>query len=84
LTIKLRSGIINIEREVNKMRYRVTFSMCHCEITEVELDEEDIEGKSEGEIEALVEGLARRQIRQECTEYDAEDMIEMEEMEDWE
>ncbi len=66
------------------MKYRVVFSMCHCETTEVELDEEDIEGKSEGEIEALVESLARRQIRQEVTEWEAEDMIEMEEMEDWE
>lgn len=64
------------------MKYKVTFSMCHCETTEVELDEEDVEGKSEGEIEALIESLARRQIRQEVTEWEAEDMIEMEEVED--
>ena len=64
------------------MKYRVMFSMCHCETTEVELEEEDIEGKSEGEIEALVESLARRQIRQEVTEWEAEDMLEIEEMED--
>ena len=64
------------------MKYEVCFSMCHCETTKVELDEEDIEGKSEGEIEALVESLARRQIRQEVTEWEAEDMIEMRKMED--
>lgn len=66
------------------MKYEVTFAMCHCETTEVELDEEDIERKSEGEIEALVESLAWRQIRQECTEYDADEIIETRKMEDWE
>ena len=40
--------------------------------------------KSEREIEVLVESLGREQIRQEVTEWEAEDMIEMEEMEDWE
>lgn len=64
------------------MKYKVTFTMCHCETTEVELDEEDIEGKSEGEIEALVESLARRQMRQEVTEWEAEDMLEMEKVEE--
>lgn len=59
------------------MKYEVCFSMCHCETVEIELDAEDIEGKEEGEIEALVESLAWRQIRYECTEYEAEDIIEM-------
>lgn len=59
------------------MEYEVVFSMCHCESTTVRLEEEDIEGKYEGEIEALVESLARRQIRQECPSYDVDDIIEM-------
>lgn len=59
------------------MKYEVNFAMCHCEITEVELDEEDIQGKTEDEIEALVEEIAWQQIRQECTEYDAEEVIEI-------
>ena len=59
------------------MKYEVCFAMCHCEYTEVELDEEDIKEKSEGEIESLVESLAWRQIRQDCTEYDAEEIIEI-------
>lgn len=65
-----------------KKRYEVCFSMCHCEYTNVELDEEDIKGKTEGEIEALVESLAWRQIRQECTSYDAEEIVEIEELDD--
>lgn len=56
--------------------------MCHCESTIVELDEEDIEGKTEGEIEALVESLAWRQIGQECTSYDAEEIVDMTEIEE--
>ena len=63
------------------MKYEVCFSMCHYEYTEVELDEEDIEGKSKEEIEVLVKRLAWKQIRQECTEYDAEEIIEMRRME---
>lgn len=62
-------------------KYEVNFAMCHCETTVVELEEEDIEGKTEGEIEALVEEIAWRQIRQECTEYDAEEVIEIAEAE---
>ena len=38
----LKNGIKNKEREEDKMKYRVIFSMCHCESTEVELDEEDL------------------------------------------
>ena len=59
--------------------FTVTFSMCHCEQTEVELLQEDLEGKTEEEIETLVENLAWKQIREECTEYDPEDLIEIEE-----
>ena len=59
------------------MDYEVTFSMCHCETVKIELDAEDVEGKSEGEIEALVESLAWKEIRRSCTEYDAEDIIEI-------
>lgn len=64
------------------MEYEVCFSMCHCETTVVTLEEEDIEGKTEGEIEILIEELAREQIRQEVTEWDAEDMIEIRKVED--
>lgn len=60
-----------------KKRYEVFFQMCHYEYTEVELDEEDIEGKTEGEIEALVENMAWRQIRRECTGYEPEKIIEI-------
>lgn len=59
------------------MKYEVNFAMCHCEITEVELDEEDIQGKTEDEIEALVEEIAWQQIRQECTEYEPDEIIEI-------
>jgi hypothetical protein len=64
------------------IKYEVCFAMCHCEYTNVELDEEDIEGKTEGEIEALVESLAWRQIKQECTEYDPDEIIEINKVED--
>ena len=64
------------------MKYEVCFAMSHCEITEIELDEEDIEGKSEGEIEALVESLAWEQIRQECTSYEADEIIETRKIEE--
>lgn len=63
------------------MEYEVCFSMCHCESTVVSLEEEDIEGKTKEEIEALVEILARRQIRQEVTEWEADDLIEMRKVE---
>ena len=59
--------------------FTVTFSMCHCEQTEVELSQEDLEGKTEEEIETLVENLAWKQIRKECTDYDPDDLIEIEE-----
>ena len=64
------------------MKYEVIFSMCHCETTEVELDEEDVEGKSEGEIEALVESLAWSQIRREHRDYEPDEIIEMERIDD--
>lgn len=64
------------------MKYEVCFAMCHSETVEIELEAEDVEGKEEGEIEALVESLAWKQIRRECTEYDAEDIIEMNLIED--
>jgi len=63
------------------MEYEVCFSMCHCETTVVSLEEEDIEGKTKEEIEALIEILARRQIRQEVTEWEADDLIEMRKVE---
>lgn len=59
--------------------FTVTFSMCHCEQTEVELSQEDLEDKTEEEIETLVENLAWKQIRKECTDYDPDDLIEIEE-----
>lgn len=63
-------------------KYEVCFAMCHSEYTNVELDEEDIKGKTEDEIEALIESLAWRQIRQECTEYEAEEIIEIRRVKD--
>ena len=65
-----------------KKRYEVCFSMCHCESTNVELDEEDIEGKSEKEIEVLVEDMAWEKIRREVTDWDPEEIIEIEELEE--
>lgn len=64
------------------MKYEVCFSMCHCETVEIELEAEDIEGKEEGEIEELVESLAWRQIQLDCPSYDAEDIIEINLIED--
>lgn len=58
-------------------KFEVCFSMCHCEYTEIELDEEDIERKTEEEIECLVENLAWEQIRRECREYEPEEIIEI-------
>jgi hypothetical protein len=59
------------------MKYKVTFAMNYCETTEIELDREDIQGKTEGEIEALVEELAWEQI-QKYSSYDAEKIIQIE------
>ena len=56
--------------------------MCHCETVEIELDDEDLKNKEEGEIEALVQDLAWDKIRYECPSYDAEDIIEMNLIED--
>lgn len=64
-----------------KKKYEVSFAMCHCESTTVELEEEDIKDKTEGEVEALVEEIAWRQIQQECTAYDPEEIIEIAEAE---
>lgn len=58
------------------MKYEVCFAMCHSETVEIELEAEDVEGKGEGEIEALVESLAWRKIRCECTEWEADEIIE--------
>lgn len=58
-------------------KYDICFSMCHCEYTTVELDEEDIQGLSEDEIKTLIRKKAWHQIRQECTEYEAEEIIEI-------
>lgn len=61
-------------------RYEVCFAMCHCETTVVELEEEDIADKAVDEIGAMVEEIAWRQIRQECTGYDADEVIEIAEV----
>ena len=63
-------------------KFEVWFSMCHSECTEVELDEEDIADKTEGEIECLVEDIACRQIRRECIGYDPDEIISIEEIEE--
>lgn len=58
-------------------KYEICFAMCHCEYTTVELDEEDIEGKTEDEIKVLVRKQAWHQIRRECREYEPEEIIEI-------
>lgn len=63
------------------MEYEVKFAMCHCETTIVELDEEDIKDKTEKEIKDLIEEIAWQQIKQECTEYEPDEVIEIEEAE---
>lgn len=65
-----------------KKKYEVCFAMCHCEYTTVELDEEDIEGKTEDEVKALVRKQAWYQISRECTGYEPEEIIEIEEIEE--
>ena len=62
------------------MKYEVNFAMCHCESTIVELEEEDIIDKTKDEIEDLVEEIAWQQIRQECTKYEPEEIIEIAEV----
>ena len=64
------------------MKYEVTFAMCHCESTIVNLDEEDIQDLSDYEIENLVEEIARRQIRNEYSMYEVDDLIEIQAEED--
>lgn len=63
-------------------KFEVGFAMCHCEYTSVELDEEDIKDKTEGEIESLIEEIAWRQIQQECPAYIPEEIIEIIKVED--
>ena len=63
------------------MKYEVNFAMCHCESTVVELDEEDIKDKNKDEIKDLIVDIAWDQIRQECTAYEPEELIEIAEVE---
>lgn len=62
------------------MEYEVCFSMCHCETVKVELEPDEVEGLSTAEIKELIEQKAWEAIRIECTEYDAEDIIEVNEI----
>ena len=66
------------------MKYEVCFAMCHYEYTNVKLNEKDVKNKTEDEIKALVRKKAWHQIKQECAEYDAEEIIEIKKLEDWE
>lgn len=58
------------------MKYEVTFSMCHCESTIVQLDKEDVQNLSDIEIKNLIEEIARIQIERECPMSSIEKMIE--------
>lgn len=62
------------------MEYEVIFSMCHCETVKVELEPDEVEGLSTEEIKELIEQKAWETIRIECTEYEAEDIIEVNEI----
>ena len=59
--------------------FKGCFSMCHCETVEIELEEYMIEGLSEEEILDLAEKELWKAIRRECRDFEAEDLIEMEE-----
>lgn len=59
------------------MKKIVNFAMCHNEEVEIELDDEDLKGMSEGEIDSLVESMAWRKIKEECPYYDADEIIEV-------
>lgn len=62
-----------------KMKYEVTFAMCHCETAIVELEPEDIEGLSEKEIYALVEEEGRKIVVTESG-FEVDSMIDFNEM----
>ena len=61
--------------------YKATFSMCHCEIVEVDLkdwyDTEELDNMTEEELEDKAQEMAWHTIRTDC-EFEAEDLIEME------
>lgn len=59
--------------------FKGCFSMCHCEYVEITLESEEMIGLTEEKIFQLAERKLWKQIRQECTDFDAEDLIEMEE-----
>lgn len=59
--------------------FKGCFSMAHCEYVEIELEEDEMDGLTEEEILRLAEDELWKKIRQECTSFDAEDLIEMEE-----
>lgn len=58
-------------------KYEICFAMNHAEYVDIELDEDEVKGKTESEIEAIVRKLAWNAIRQECTEWEADDLIEI-------
>lgn len=62
--------------------YRATFSMCHCETVEVDLkdlyDTEELDNMTETELKEKAEEMAWNTVRTDCTEWEPEDLIEME------
>ena len=62
--------------------YKAIFSMCHCETVEVDLkdwyDTEELDNMTEEELRDKAEEVAWNVIRTDCTEFEAEDLIEME------
>lgn len=59
--------------------FKGCFSMCHCEHVEITLESDEIADLTEEEVLQLAEEELWRAIRQKCTEFEAEDLIEMEE-----
>lgn len=66
--------------------YKATFSMCHCSTIEVDLkdwyDTEELDNMTEEELKEKAEEMAWSTIRAECTEWEAEELIEMEKEEE--
>jgi len=59
--------------------FKGCFSMCHCEYVEITLESDDIADLTEEEVVQLAEEELWEAIRRECKEFEAEDLIEMEE-----
>lgn len=59
--------------------FKGCFSMCHCEYVEITLKEDEMADLTEEEVLQLAKEELWDAIRQECKDFEAEDLIEMEE-----